>query len=248
MGKVDVNCDLGEQADSTLDREIMPFISSCNIACGGHAGNAASVKRTVAFALENRLAIGAHPSYPDRENFGRRPMVLSSQQLAEQLVEQVGLVEREANRQGSALHHIKLHGALYHQSGADAPTAQTVVDILSEHYPKIKLYGAPQGELFHAALQKGVHYCVEAFADRAYEKDGSLRLRSKPDAVLKEWKQIENQLENLLLHHRAITPNQIALPLQADTICVHSDTPGAVAIAQKIHAFAHQHGIAITAA
>ncbi len=180
MNDIDFNCDLGE--GSGMDAAIMPFISSCNIACGGHAGNEASIRETLFLAEKYGVKIGAHPSYQDPENFGRKILHLSPAKLTHSLVDQVRLLEGLASTFDLGIHHIKLHGALYHQAARDTPTAQLIVKMMEKYFPRYLMYVPHPSVLSLMAHQQGVQIKYEAFADRKYNTDLSLVGREHPHA------------------------------------------------------------------
>ena len=246
MIAIDLNSDLGEQADSILDEQIMPFISSCNIACGGHAGDKASVKRTIALAKKHEVAIGAHPSYPDRENFGRQIMEIEAEELMEHLDQQIRLVKELAEDAGQELHHVKPHGALYNLAAVDAEIAQLVVSVIQEIDPALKLYGLSHSEMEKEATYADAPFVGESFADRKYELDRTLRNRKYPDAVIVDEKKVLAQVENLVFQHVAYC-NGNELEIYSQTICLHSDTEGAVNLAKAIYTHLENKGATITA-
>ena len=178
MVSIDINADLGEGDAS--DAEILRVVSSCNIACGGHAGDAASMRATVAAACKNGVAIGAHPSYPDREGFGRRSAFLAGAELLTTLVEQIRSLSAVVSEQGAALHHVKPHGALYNDACSDAELADVVAEAIAEACDGAFLVGPPDSELQRAAGRRGLRFLAEAFVDRAYLADGRLVPRSEP--------------------------------------------------------------------
>lgn len=231
--KIDLNSDLGEHPGSTLDEQIMPFISSCNIACGGHAGDRDSVKETVRLATENNVAIGAHPSFPDRRNFGRIKMEIPEKELAQSLRSQIELVISVTEGLNEKLHHVKPHGALYNLAARDSKTAKLVVEVVGEIDPKLLLYGLPNSEMQRAASELDLPFVGEAFADRQYEPDGSLRSRSYADAVIHDEDLVLEQVQRIVFDRKVGTTHE-SIAIQAQTICLHSDTAGAVTLAKAI--------------
>lgn len=242
---IDLNSDLGEQLDSVLDEGIMPYISSCNIACGGHAGSEGSVRRTIKLAIENEVAIGAHPGYPDPENFGREVMEIESGLLKESLRNQILLVKRLTEGEGKKLHHVKPHGALYNFSAMDKKTSSLICDLLKEIDPKIKLFGLAHSISEKVALEKGLTFVGEAFADRRYEKDRTLRSRKFENAVLHKELEVLDQVEKIALKSVVESEGEL-LHVKAKTICLHSDTKGAVNLAKSIHDHLVKKGVTIT--
>jgi UPF0271 protein len=234
MITIDLNSDLGEQSDSVLDEQIMPFISSCNIACGGHAGDEKSVQRTIDLAIKNNVAIGAHPGFPDRENFGRTVMDIDPDELADSLTKQILLVKTLAEKAGHPLHHVKPHGALYNLASVDTETSQLIISVMHEFDPEIGLYGLSHSITDDEASYANVPFVGEAFADRRYELDRTLRSRKFEDAVIHRVEDVLDQVENLAFHNRAYH-NGTELEIISQTICLHSDTKGAVNLAKAIH-------------
>ncbi|MEO1554521.1 MAG: 5-oxoprolinase subunit PxpA [Pseudomonadota bacterium] len=240
---MDLNADLGEGC--AFDAELMTVVTSCNIACGGHAGDEVSMRTALRLAKVNNVAAGAHPSFPDRENFGRTPSPQRGAELEQQLVEQVSALKRLATEIGVPLCHLKPHGALYNMAAQDADLSESVVSVLIELLPGARLFGPPTSKLEAVAKANGVSFIAEGFADRAYEQDGRLRDRKHPGAVIHD---TEVQTRQALLiatqgEVDAYESARIALPVQ--TICVHGDTPGAFAAAQSIRQSLEQNGILI---
>ena len=244
--KIDLNSDLGEHPDSTLDEQIMPFISSCNIACGGHAGDEDSVKKTIELAIENGVAIGAHPSFPDRENFGREILTMDNDQLSKSLKEQVLLVKALTERAGKKLHHVKPHGALYNLAAVDKETSRLISELILDIDPEIRLFGLANSVSEEVARELGVKFIGEAFADRRYEPDMTLRSRKLEDAVIHDVNEVLKQVEEIALNGRVYS-NEKLLKVSAETICLHSDTKGAVNLAKSIHDHLVKKGTTIAA-
>lgn len=241
--RLDINADLGEGC--AFDAELMSVVTSCNIACGGHAGDAVSMRNALSLAKQNQVAAGAHPSFPDRENFGRTKSSLSGEALEESLREQVSALKSEADKIGVALTHLKPHGALYNMAALDAGLAESVVSVLRAMLPDAALFGPPNSKLQAAAEADDVLFVAEGFADRAYEADGRLRDRTLTGAVIHDAEAQSNQALTMATRKEVVTyPGEtIALPVQ--TICVHGDTPGAFAAAQSIKATLERHGITL---
>lgn len=234
MATIDLNSDLGEQPDSTLDEQIMPYITSCNIACGGHAGDESSVRRTIDLAIKNNVAIGAHPGFPDRENFGRVIMDIEPGDLAKSLREQIKLIKKCTEEVGQKLHHVKPHGALYNQASMNANISKLIIDVIQEIDPDLPIYGLSHSETEKEAAKTDIHFIGEAFADRKYELNKTLRNRKHDDAMIHELEEVLKQVENLTFHKRAFN-DETELSIEAKTICLHSDTKGAVNLAKAIH-------------
>ncbi|HSI75730.1 MAG TPA: 5-oxoprolinase subunit PxpA [Lunatimonas sp.] len=230
---LDINADLGEQTGN--DAEIMPYISSCNIACGGHAGDVESIRFTVDLALTHRVKIGAHPAYPDRENFGRKHLDISKKQLSESLLWQIYQLQSYLSELEIPLHHIKFHGALYNEAAVDTNLAFLIVDLLKHHFPTTLIYAPFGSRLAILGAAEGIPVNYEVFADRRYQDGLTLVPRSSPKACIEDWEEIKEQVEDMLYRQRVKTVNNNYIPVQADTICVHGDHPKAIQTARKLH-------------
>lgn len=248
--RIDLNCDLGEwkTIDSfNRDKAIMPFISSCNIACGGHIGDDESMLATIKLAKEYGVAIGAHPSYPDKENFGRKVIDIKEDELKHSLESQIFSFMVLLEKEGVKLHHIKPHGALYNHAAKNVKTANVLLSLIKSLAPNTSVYLPFNSVSAKLAKQMGLNVIYEVFADRAYEDDLSLRNRSLANSVLKDDDQIKAQLKSMVLHNSVTTYSGKQKSIKAETICIHSDTPGAVHFAKTNHDFLSEHGIEITA-
>ncbi|HMO32378.1 MAG TPA: 5-oxoprolinase subunit PxpA [Lacibacter sp.] len=241
--QIDLNSDLGE--GYPLDRDLMPLISSANIACGAHAGDAATMQQTIALCLEHGVAIGAHPSWPDRCGFGRHPMLLPTEEVYALIRDQLQSLADLAP--GGKLHHVKPHGALYNQSAADPELATIIARAVYDTDPGLLLLGLSGSLSCSKARELGLQTAAEVFADRRYEDDGSLVPRSQPDALIKNPQEAAAQALRLAQEGTVITRSGKQIRLQADTICIHGDEPNALALAQAIRFTLQQHGIAIQA-
>jgi len=230
---VDINCDLGE--GMPCDADIMPYISSCSIACGGHAGNEDSMRQTLALAKQYQVKVGAHPSYPDKENFGRKSLNLSKDALKESLVAQIKSLKSLINEFDLSLHHIKPHGALYNDAARDAELAEHIIEIFKSLLPNVKLYAPFGSELAKAATNQGIEVVYEVFADRNYNDDLSLVSRTRDNALIHDVEESYLHIKRMLLDGQVKTIQNNLKPIQANTICVHSDTQEAVAIVAKLH-------------
>jgi KipI family sensor histidine kinase inhibitor len=212
------------------DALIMPYIQSCTIACGGHAGDRESIRKTIQLAQKYKVKIGAHPSYPDRKNFGRKRLNISVEKLGQSIRAQLNVFFEVSNEEGADVHHLKLHGALYNDAANDDVLAKMVVNILRD-YPGLKLY-APFGSLWSNVASEGIELVPEGFIDRSYEADLSLRNRSKENAVIKDPAAAVQQLQQML--QGTIQVNQEIMELKAKTYCIHGDNPNALAILKAI--------------
>ncbi len=240
---VDLNCDVGEGCGD--DAALIPHVSSANIACGYHAGDADTMKRTVDLALEHGVAIGAHPSYRDRENFGRRDLELAASGLRSLIIDQIGELDRIAQAAGGKLTHVKPHGALYNRSARDAEAAAAIAAAVKEYDPKLLLFGLSGSISIAAGKAAGLMTASEVFADRSYRSDGSLTPRSQPGAVIENDDAAANQVMDMIRYGRVRTTDGVVIRIDADTICVHGDTPGAATFAANIRRQLELNGISI---
>lgn len=224
---IDLNADVGEGLPE-VDASIVPLLSSANIACGGHAGDAETMALTVALAIEHGVAVGAHPGYPDRAGFGRRDLGLSSVDLSASLFEQLAAIAEVAAAAGTVIDHMKVHGALYGCAARDRAIAGVVVDASLAVVPTALLVGPPDSELLAAGSQAGLRVAAEGFADRAYEADGSLRRRDLPGALLPTSEAVAAQALEIVLRGRAALSDGGWVNVRAETLCLHGDTPGAI--------------------
>jgi UPF0271 protein len=249
---IDINSDLGESAEALAngsDFELMRFISSANIACGGHAGDERTMKQTLTAARELKVAVGAHPSYPDRANFGRVAMPLSPKEIEASVREQILSLAEAADALGMRIVHVKPHGALYH-SARDRTVAEAIGRAVISAFTNAGSQVAMVGQAGSAALEHwramGLRCAAEAFADRVYESDGSLRSRNLTRALLDTPARAAEQGLEIALHRRVITLDG-ELPIMADTLCIHSDTPNAAAIAREVTRQLAAAGVAVRA-
>jgi UPF0271 protein len=233
MKIIDLNCDMGEGAGN--DEAIMPFISSANIACGFHAGNASTMNATVDLALRNGVAIGAHPSFYDIEGFGRREMVLSGKEIYEIVIYQVSALAGFVGIKGHKLHHVKPHGALYNMAAKDPDQAEAVVAAVKDLDPDLILYGLSGSELIKAGKKAGLRTCSEAFADRTYQNDGSLTSRKQPGAIITDFGKSVEQVMTMISEQRVRTVSGDMISIEADTICIHGDHEGAEVFAIEMN-------------
>lgn len=234
--KIDLNCDIGESYGKPAphDAAIMPYLSSCNIACGFHSGDPMTIERTIRLALQHNVAIGAHPAFPDLQGFGRRIMHIQKDELIAIVRYQIAALKGITEALGGTLHHVKPHGALYNLAMKDETTAQAIIEAVKSIDNQLIVYGLPNSELEKAAY-KQLHYAREAFADRAYENDGTLRARTLEGAVIHDEKQVLSQVSMLVKKGQVRTYDDQIINLKIDTLCLHSDTPDAVTLARKIH-------------
>lgn len=240
----DINGDMGEWADAAgaaRDREIMPYVTACNIACGGHAGDDSAMERTLCLARQHGVDPGAHPSYPDREGFGRIRMEMDPMELRGEVRAQVERLKGIAADLGMRIGHVKPHGALYHEAASVRAVADLVVEAVAAIDPELRVVGPPGSELELAARRARLRFHGEAFADRVYEEDLTLRARSLPGALHTRSDPAVRQVREIVRRGRVRTVSGVWKPLRAQTVCIHSDTPGAVEIARAVHEFRISH-------
>jgi len=236
MLSIDLNCDLGEGMPN--DAELMPFISSANIACGGHAGDANTMQQTVELALKYNVAIGAHPSYPDKENFGRKDLIdlsLRPEDLPDIISEQINQLKTICSRFGTRLQHIKPHGALYNRAAKDRQVCSFICKAILQLDPTLILYGLSGSEMKTEADAFNIKFASEVFADRTYQEDGSLTARSNPHALIENEDQALAQVIQMIKTGTVQSLNGKTIPILAKTICLHGDGKNAVVFARIIH-------------
>lgn len=233
MKKVDINCDVGEGLSNEFD--LMPYIQSCNIACGGHAGDENSMQKVVALAIKNKVKIGAHPSYPDPGNFGRKTITMKPSELKISIQHQINRLRIIAREQGSNLHHIKPHGALYNDIAKNKELAIHFLEAIKSFKKEIKLYVPYNSVIAKNALKQGFSIEYEAFADRNYNDDLSLVSRLEKNAVITDPEAIWQHMSEMLNNEKVQTVSGKLLPIKATTFCVHSDTQNAAEIVKILY-------------
>jgi len=245
---IDLNADVGESVGPWPmgdDARLIPLVTSVNIACGFHAGDPVTIARTVELAIDAGAAIGAHPGYPDLLGFGRRDMALSPAELEAAIVYQVGAVAAFARAAGSELRHVKAHGALYNRAAADRSIADVIAKAVRRCSPSLVLVGLSGSALLDAGLAAGLVVAAEAFPDRAYEPDGSLRSRSLPGAVITDSAEVAARAVTMARDGAVAAVDGSTIALAADTLCLHGDTPGAVEHATAVRAALEAAGIRV---
>jgi 5-oxoprolinase (ATP-hydrolysing) subunit A len=235
---IDLNCDLGEGGMN--DTALMPWITSANIACGAHAGDEATMRATVALAAQHGVAVGAHPGFADRENFGRSEQTLTARALHELITGQI-----EALRACGSLRHVKPHGALYNQAARDRSIAEVVAEAVHAVDPKLILFALAGSELVRAGRARGLRVASEVFSDRTYQADGSLTPRSRRDALISDEPSAVAQVLRMLRDGVVRSTDGSDVPIEADTVCVHGDGPMAVAIIRRLHEALKGAGISV---
>jgi UPF0271 protein len=247
LASIDLNSDLGEGAGT--DAELMPLISSANIACGAHAGDESTMRETVALARRYGVAVGAHPGYPDRANFGRVPMTMTGEELSEEVARQIRALQRVDP--DLKITHVKAHGALYNQAERDKKVAKAIVaGVMMVFAPRtgVALYAPPKSAMVDAALAVGLRVVREGFVDRAYESDGTLRSRKLPGALHTDPQVAAKQALSFVRDGGVRAHDGSFLDLTVDTLCLHGDTTGAPAIAAAVRAALDDAGVKVRAA
>lgn len=234
-----LNCDLGEGFGAwqmAPDQELMPHIHLANLACGFHAGDAQIMDQRIRQALALNVRLGAHVSYPDLAGFGRRALPSTSQEVLQWCLYQYGALHAMTQVHGGVVEYVKPHGALYHRLHQDLATLRQLCESMRRWpgQPSLMLMAGPAGDAAsQCASQVGIHVIREAFADRAYEADGRLRSRHLPGAVLSDWEAVQKQAEQILSGHLVIDGHR--MPMAAQTLCIHSDSPGSLEMARQLN-------------
>ena len=243
MPTIDLNADLGEGEAS--DASLLRIVSSCNVACGGHAGDPITMESTIREALANGVLIGAHPGYPDRDGFGRRSRFMQGEELSRSLAQQLMTFITIANKNGAEITHVKPHGTLY----TDAVTDRTLAEVIGRAVAGVPgmpaLVGQPGTELEAAAKKYRLDFIAEAFIDRAYQPDGRLVPRTEAGAVHGDIERIKEQAVSLAVAGRVIGLHGVEIEVRADTLCIHGDTPGAAEAARLVRQALEDKGVKI---
>lgn len=245
---VDLNCDCGESFGAWQmgdDAALLPHVTSANIACGGHAGDPGVMRRTIRLARQHGVAVGAHPGYPDLQGFGRRSLPLSPAEVADSVLAQIGALHALTRAEGVPLVHVKPHGALYNDAAVTPALAEAIAAAVAAFDRGLILVGLAGSALIAAGEAAGLRVAREAFADRRYEADGTLRRRGLPGALIEDDQQALTQAIAIVAEGRALTLDGAAVPIAADTICLHGDTPGAAARAALLRRGLAAAGIAV---
>ena len=248
MRTIDINSDLGEFSDAAhleSDRQVLTRVTSANIACGFHASDPLTMMKSVRMARDAGAAIGAHPGYPDREGFGRREMKMSPDEVRAMVLYQIGALQTICRAEGTKLHHVKPHGALYNMAAKDEALALAIAEAIARTDEKLILVGLSGSLMEMAAKAKGLRFAAEVFADRAYEDDGTLVSRSKPGAMIEEESLAFSRMIRLMREGVIESINGREIPLAADTICVHGDSPKALAFARGLREALNAEGITV---
>jgi UPF0271 protein len=250
MKRIDLNCDMGESYGSWKmgdDAGIMPLVTSANIAGGYHAGDPRTIRETVALAAAHGVAIGAHPGLPDLGGFGRRPMKVRAAEVFDMVLYQSAAVAAFARVAGAPLHHVKPHGALYNMAAADAALADAIARAVKDLGGDVLLYGLAGSRMIDAAREHGVRVAAEVFADRTYQPDGSLTPRTERNAMITEEGDAVAQVLSMVEQGRVRAVTGAEVPVDAGTLCLHGDQPGAVAFARALRKAFDERGIEVCA-
>lgn len=242
---VDLNADLGEGCAN--HEALLQLVSSANIACGFHAGDAQTMRQSVRWALKYGVAIGAHPSFPDRENFGRTAMRLPPETVYAQVVYQLGALAAITRAEGGEMVHVKPHGMLYNQAATDAILADAIARAVHTINPGLRLVGLAGSELIRAGERLGLKTRQEVFADRRYQSDGTLVPRSQPDAMIESDELALDQTLAMVQQGKVLSPEGLWVPVSADTVCLHGDGEHALTFARRLREAFGEQNIQISA-
>jgi len=247
---IDLNCDLGESFGAyTLgnDATLMPLITSANIACGFHAGDPQVMARTVRLAVQHGVAIGAHPGFADLVGFGRRALDATPDEIENDVLYQIGALAAFARAEGVSLAHVKPHGALYNLAATRPPIANAIARAVARFDSTLILVGQPNSALERAAREYRLRFAREGFADRAYNRDGTLRSRREPGALIDDPQRAAEQALQMVRAQTVTTPEGETIAMPVDTLCVHGDSPHAVEILRAVRAALQQNGVKVMA-
>ena len=241
--KIDINADVGEGVGN--EAQLLPLISSCNIACGGHAGDEDTMREVIKLAKEYKVKIGAHPSFPDKENFGRALIDISNTALFATIKNQIKALLKVCREEQALLHHVKPHGALYNLAARDKTTAQVIVEVMKRFHQPLKLY-VPYGSVIaEVAKFENISITYEAFADRNYNEDLSLVSRKFSNALITDSEEMFKHVHNIVVHQKVRCIGGVEVPIQADTFCIHGDNPKALDLASDLRRKLLASGIGI---
>jgi UPF0271 protein len=250
MKTIDLNCDMGESYGAWKmgdDRGIMPLISSANVAAGFHAGDPSTIRATVALAVEHGVAVGAHPSLPDLQGFGRRAMKVSAQEVYDLVLYQAGAIEAFARAAGTRLHHVKIHGMLYNMAAKDAELSDAIARAVRDLGGGVILYGLSGSAMMDAAKRFGVRAVGEVFGDRSYQADGTLTPRGQPGAMITDAAASVAQVLMMVEQGKLRAQSGVEVPVDAGTLCLHGDQPDAVPFARALREAFAARGIEVRA-
>lgn len=246
MAAIDLNCDLGESFGIYkigMDQEVIPYITSANIACGYHAGDPLVMEKTVSLCRMYGVRVGAHPGFPDRMGFGRRDMSITPEEAKAYVLYQVGALKEFCKAQGIPLHHIKLHGALYNMAARDYGLASAVCRALADAEPSVILFALCGSQMIRAAEESGIRYAGEVFADRAYRVDGTLVPRNRPGAMIEDKKLAVSRVIRMVREGMVDSVEGVDIPIRADSVCVHGDGEQALEFVRELRKGLESGGI-----
>jgi UPF0271 protein len=250
MSIVDINCDMGESFGAYTigrDENILKYVTSANIACGFHAGDPATMRKTVRLALENNVGIGIHPGLQDLIGFGRRNMDISPEEAYDLVVYQMGALSAFVKAEGGKIQHVKAHGALYNMAAQNTVLSEAIAKAVYKVDPDLILFGLANGELVKAGDHIGLRTASEVFADRTYQIDGSLTSRRQADAMIEDDNEAVQQVVRMVKEQKVLTRQGVDIDIVADTVCIHGDGPHALTFAQKIRSTLEESGIDVRA-
>jgi UPF0271 protein len=245
---IDLNCDMGESYGAWRmgqDEALLDLVTSANIACGYHAGDPATMQRTVQCAVAKGVALGAHPSLPDLQGFGRRTMAISPEEARGLVLYQMGALDAFARAAGSRLRHVKAHGALYNMAAKDRRLADAIASAVRDFDPALVLVGLSGSELIKAGLALGLTCASEVFADRGVEPDGSLTPRGQPGAMIEDEDLAVARVLRMVLEGKVAGRDGADVAIRADTVCIHGDQPKALTFARRLREALRQAGVAV---
>jgi 5-oxoprolinase (ATP-hydrolysing) subunit A len=249
MVNIDINCDLGESFGVYKlgrDEEILDYVTSANIACGFHAGDPSTMRKTVKMALEKHVGIGAHPGFSDLAGFGRRAIDISPEEVYDLVIYQLGALHAFVKSEGGKLQHVKPHGALYNMAAKSFPISEAIAEATYRVEPDLILFGLAESELIKAGKKVGLLTASEVFADRTYQEDGSLTSRREANALIKEQSVAVNQVIRMIKQNKVTTSSGKEISIKADTVCIHGDSEKALDFARFISSCLNESGITIT--
>lgn len=250
MSIIDLNCDMGESWGTRVvgeDAEVMPWISSANVACGFHGGDPMVMRYTIDLAVKHHVTIGAHPSFHDLEGFGRNNMDLSAVEIYHLVLYQISALKGMAEACGARLHHVKPHGALYNMAAGSSIYANAIAAAVRDLDADLVLYGLSGSELIRAGQSKGLLTCSEVFADRTYQDDGSLTPRGMPNALITDKEKAVEQVMMMVGEGKVRTVSGTSIPIRAETICIHGDHGGAAIFVRELNLALRAAGYSIRA-
>jgi UPF0271 protein len=250
MLSIDINCDMGESThlwryDIEKDLKLLRYVSSINVACGMHAGDSYTMHELVNAALIEGVAVGAHPGFADRDNFGRTNQHLSSEHIYDLVIYQIGALDAFMRVMNDRLHHVKPHGALYNMAAKDEAIAEVICNAVYDYDPKLILYGLSGSKLIEAATATGLKTYSEVFADRTYQDDGHLTPRTEANSLIEDQQQSLEQVLQMVMQRTVTSVNEKEIPIVADTVCIHGDGEHALQFAREIKAVLLINGVEV---